>query len=127
MTESQLLDATDASQITPGPLFPTATFIGYLLVGPRGAAVATVRIFLPAFVFVAASAPLLPRSRRAGAFLDGLNVASLALMAVVSGHLGRSAITDWRTAVFAVASALLLVAFRVNPTWLTRGALAGSC
>ena len=83
--------------MTPGPVFTTATFIGYLLGGPAGAAVATVGIFLPAFVFVAVSVPLLPRLRRsavAGAFLDGVNVASLALMAVVTWQLGRAAVVD---------------------------------
>jgi chromate transporter len=127
LTESQLLDATAAGQVTPGPVFTTATFIGYLLAGPRGAAVATLGIFLPAFVFVAISAPLLPRlrqSRKVGAFLDGLNVASLALMAVVCWQLGRSAVTDWRTAALAASSAVLLLAFRVNPSWLIAGGAA---
>jgi chromate transporter len=124
LTEPQLLDATAAGQVTPGPVFTTATFIGYLLAGPRGAAVATLGIFLPAFVFVAISAPLLPRlrqSRKVGAFLDGLNVGSLALMAVVCWQLGRSAVTDWRTAALAASSAVLLLAFRVNASWLIAG------
>jgi chromate transporter len=129
LTESQLLDATAAGQVTPGPVFTTATFIGYLLAGPRGAAVATLGIFLPAFVFVAISAPLLPRlrrSRKVGAFLDGLNVASLALMAVVCWQLGRSAVTDWRTAALAASSGVLLLAFRMNPSWLiAAGAVIG--
>jgi chromate transporter len=127
LTESQLLDATAAGQVTPGPVFTTATFIGYLLAGPRGAAVATLGIFLPAFVFVAISAPLLPRLRQSpkiGGFLDGLNVASLALMAVVCWQLGRSAVTDWRTAALAASSAVLLFAFRVNPSWLIAGGAA---
>jgi chromate transporter len=91
LTESQLLDAIAVGQFTPGPVFTTATFIGYLLSGPTGALVATLGIFLPAFIFVALSAPLIPRLRAsplAGAFLDGVNVASLALMAVVTWQLG---------------------------------------
>ncbi len=129
MTESQLLDAVAVGQITPGPVFTTATFIGYVLAGPAGALVATAGIFLPAFVFVAASAPLVPRiraSRYAGAFLDGVNVASLALMAVVTFELGRAALVDAVTVVLAVASALLLLRFRTSSLWLvTFGAIAG--
>src|SRR5262249_46020664 len=86
---------TGAGQVTPGPVFTTATFIGYLLRGGPGALLATLGIFAPAFVFVALSAPIVPwlrRSRLAGAFLDGLNVASLALMAVVSWFLARAAL-----------------------------------
>jgi chromate transporter len=124
LTEAQLLDATAVGQVTPGPVFTTATFIGYLLAGPRGALVATLGIFLPAFVFVAASAPLIPRLRRsptAGAVLDGLNVASLALMAVVTWQLGRAAVVDWPTLALAAASAVLLIRYRVNATWLVLG------
>src|SRR5213078_298131 len=82
LNESQLLDAIAVGQVTPGPVFTTATFIGYLLGGLPGALVATLGIFLPGFVFVAVSGPLVPRIRHsptAGAFLDGVNVASLAL------------------------------------------------
>jgi len=115
--------------VTPGPVFTTATFIGYLLAGPAGALVATAGIFLPAFVFVAASGPLVPRLRRsptAGAFLDGVNVASLALMAVVTATLARAAIRDLASAVIAVAAAVLLFRFKVSSTWLVLGgALAG--
>jgi chromate transporter len=127
LTESQLLDAIAVGQFTPGPLFTTATFIGYLLAGTRGAALATVGIFLPAFVFVALSGPLIPRVRRspiAGAFLDGVNVASLALMAVVTWQLGRAAVCDWLTAVLALACTGLLLRFRVNSAWLVLG---GAC
>ncbi len=98
VTDAQLVDAVAIGQVTPGPVFTTATFLGYLLRGPVGALVATVGIFLPAFVLVAISGPLIPlirRSATAGAFLDGVNVASLALMAAVSYQLGRSAIVDW--------------------------------
>src|SRR5437660_1009082 len=114
---------------TPGPLFTTATFVGYVLAGTAGAVVATVGIFLPAFVFVAASGSLVPRLRRsptAGAVLDGVNVASLALMAVVTWHLGRAALVDWETAALGLGSALLLLRYRVNSAWLVAlGALAG--
>ena len=124
LTEQQLLDAVAVGQMVPGPLFTTAAFIGYLLGGPAGAAVATVGIFLPAFIFVALSIPLLPRLRRsrfAGAFLDGVNAASLALMAVVTVQLGRAAIVDGITIALAVASAALLLRYRINATWLILG------
>jgi chromate transporter len=121
LTDSQLLDAVAIGQITPGPVFTTATFIGYVLAGGRGAALATFGIFLPAFVFVALSAPLVPRLRRsarAGAFLDGVNVASLALMAVVTLRLGQAALVDAATWAIAAASFVLLVRLRVNSLWL---------
>ncbi len=129
LTESQLLDAVAVGQVTPGPVFTTATFIGYVLHGGTGALVATLGIFLPSFVFVALSGPLVPllrRSRTAGAFLDGVNVASLALMVTVTWYLGRSAITDLATVLLAGLSALLLLKFRLNSAWLVlAGALVG--
>jgi chromate transporter len=124
LTEHQLLDAVAVGQVTPGPVFTTATFVGYLVAGGPGALVATVGIFLPAFVFVALSGPLVPRLRRspvAGAALDGVNVASLALMAVVTWQLGRAAVIDGFTLLLAGASALLLIRFRVNSAWLVLG------
>ncbi len=124
LTERQLLDAIAVGQVTPGPVFTTATFVGYLLRGPAGAAVATAGIFLPAFVFVAASAVLLPRLRRwpaTRAALDGVNVASLALMAVVTWQLADAALVDVPTAALAAAAALLLFRFRVNSSWLVLG------
>jgi chromate transporter len=124
LTNSQLLDAIAVGQVTPGPVFTTATFIGYVLAGTPGALVATVGIFLPAFVFVAISGPLVPKIRRspaAGAFLDAVNAASLALMALVTYELGRSALTDLTTTALAVVSALLLFLLRVNSTWLILG------
>jgi chromate transporter len=127
LTQGQLIDAVAAGQVTPGPVFTTATFIGYLLAGPAGALVATAGIFLPAFVFVAASGPLLPRLRAspmAGAFLDGVNVASLALMAAVTAQLGRAAIVDLPTALLGLMSAALLLRFKVNATWLVLGGAA---
>jgi chromate transporter len=124
VTDAQLVDAVAIGQVTPGPVFTTATFLGYLLRGPVGAVVATVGIFLPAFILVAISGPLIPlirRSATAGDFLDGVNVASLALMATVSYQLGRSAIVDWVTAGLAIASAALLLRFRINSAWLVLG------
>jgi chromate transporter len=121
LTERQLLDAVAVGQVTPGPVFTTATFIGYVLAGGAGAAVATAGIFLPAFVFVAASGPLVPRLRRsplAAAVLDGVNVASLALMVVVTWHLGRAALVDWASVGLGLISALLLLRYRVNSAWL---------
>ena len=129
LTASQLLDAVAVGQVTPGPVFTTATFIGYLLGGFTGALVATAGIFLPAFFFVAISGPLVPRLRRsaiAGAFLDGVIVASLALMAVVTWRLGRDAIIDLPTAMLTMGSAILLIRYRLNSLWLVLGgALSG--
>jgi chromate transporter len=127
LTERQLLDAVAVGQITPGPVFTTATFIGYVLGGGPGAWAATAGIFLPAFVFVALSGPLVPRLRRsptAGQVLDGVNVASLALMAVVTWQLGRAALVDGVTALLAAVGALLLLHFRINSAWLVLGGAA---
>jgi chromate transporter len=129
LTEAQLLDAVAVGQVTPGPVFTTATFVGFVLGGHLGALLATVGIFLPAFFFVAVSGPLVPRLRRsatAGAFLDGVNAASLALMAVVTWQLGQAAVRDISTALLAVASAVALLRYRVNSSWLVvAGALVG--
>ena len=127
LSDRQLLDAIAVGQVTPGPVFTTATFVGYVLAGWTGAGLATVAIFLPSFAFVALSHPLLPRirgSRGAGAFLDGVNVAALGLMAAVTWQLARSAITDWFTAALAVASGVLLIRWRVNSVWLIIGGAA---
>jgi chromate transporter len=121
LTESQLLDAVAVGQFTPGPVFTTATFVGYLVDGPAGAGVATVGIFLPAFVFVAISGPLVPRLRRsptAGAVLDGVNAASLALMAAVTLRLGVAALVDAPTIAIAAVSAVVLIRYRPNSAWL---------
>jgi chromate transporter len=129
LTEPQLLDAVAVGQFTPGPVFSTATFIGYLLGGGAGAVAATIGIFLPGFVLVAISGPLLPRVREspmASAALDGVNVASLGLMAAVAWQLARSAIVDIPTALCALVAAVLLFVFRVNSAWLVfGGALVG--
>ena len=121
LTSQQLLDSIAVGQITPGPVFTTATFIGYVLAGLPGALVATVGIFAPAFLFVAGSGILIPRIRRsklAGAMLDGVVAGSLALMGVVAWQLGRAALVDVATVVIAVVSLVLLLRFRVNSAWL---------
>lgn len=121
VTDQQLLDAVAIGQFTPGPVFTTATFIGYLIAGSPGAVLATIGIFLPAFIFVAASSPLIPRLRRsslAAGFLDGVNAASLGLMAVVTWQLGRSALTDGFTLGLALISALLVFRLKINSAWL---------
>jgi chromate transporter len=121
LTEAQLIDAIAVGQVTPGPVFTTATFIGYLLSGLGGALTATFGIFLPAFVLVALSGPLVPKLRAspaAGAFLDGVNVASLALMTAVTVQLARAALVDVATISMAIAATLLLIRVKVNTTWL---------
>jgi chromate transporter len=121
ISERQLLDAIAVGQVTPGPLSTTATFIGYLLGGFPGAVIATVAIFLPAFFLVAISGPLVPRLRQspiAGAVLDGVNVGALALIAVVTWQLFRSAVVDWTTLVLAGLSLFLLIRYRINSVWL---------
>jgi chromate transporter len=129
LSDGELLDAVAVGQVTPGPVFTTATFIGYFLGGIRGAIVATVRIFLPAFVLVAASGPLIPRLRKskvASAFLDGVNAASMALMCAVSWQLARASLTDAATITLALASLFLLLRYRLNSIWLVLiGAVMG--
>ena len=124
LTDQQLLDAVAIGQFTPGPVLTTATFVGYLVGGGAGAVLATIGIFLPSFVFVAASRPLLPKirgSRWAAAFLDGVNVAALGLMAAVTWELARAAVTDWPTALLALVAAVLLIRLKVNSAWLILG------
>jgi chromate transporter len=125
LSEGQLLDAVAVGQFTPGPVFTTATFIGYILGGVPGAMVATLGIFLPAFVFVAVSGPIVPRLRRsaaAGAALDGIVVGSLAVMGAVTVNLARVAIVDTMTGAIAIVSAVLLFRFRISSAWLVLGA-----
>jgi chromate transporter len=127
LTEAQLLDAVAIGQVTPGPVFTTATFIGYVLGGPLAAVVATIGIFLPAFFFVAISGPLIPRIRKsptAGAFLDGVNAASLALMVVVTWQLARAAVFDVVTVVLAIAAGVALIRYKVNSAWLVAAGAA---
>lgn len=124
LTQSQLVDAVAAGQMTPGPVLTTATFIGYVLHGYAGAAVATVGIFLPAFLYVAVLSPLLPKLRHSpwsAAALDGANVAALGLMAGVAYRLGRQAITDIPTILIALAAAAALLRSKVNPAWIILG------
>jgi chromate transporter len=121
LTETELLDATAVGQVTPGPVFTTATFIGYILGGPLAALVATIGIFLPSFLFTALSGLLVPRMRRsqlAGAFLDGVNVAALALMGAVTWQLGRAAVVDAVTVALMLISTVVLLRFRINSAWL---------
>jgi chromate transporter len=129
LTDQQLIDAISIGQVTPGPVFTTATFIGYILGGVPGALLATLGIFLPAFIFVAISNPLIPRVRHSAWFsglLDGVIVASLGLMAAVTWQLGRASLTDPLTISIALISLVLLIRFKVNSTWLiVGGALIG--
>jgi chromate transporter len=130
LTDAQLLDAIAVGQMTPGPVFTTATFVGFLLGGPWMAVVATVGIFAPAFLFVALSGPIVPRLRRspiAAALLDGINAGSLALMAAVTLRLAPAALVDLPTALMALAAATLLRFRRVNSAWLViAGAAVGA-
>ncbi|MFC3982843.1 chromate efflux transporter [Streptosporangium jomthongense] len=129
ITNQQLIDAVSIGQVTPGPVFTTATFIGYLVAGPIGAFLATVAIFLPSFLFVGLLTRLTDwlRSRAwTAALLDGLNTAALALMAGVSYELGRTAIVDGLTAAIALATLVLLWKTRLNNAWyIAAGALIG--
>jgi chromate transporter len=124
LTPTQLLDAVAIGQFTPGPVSTTATFVGYILGGASGAAVATVAIFLPAFVFVALLHPLVPRIRKSAllsALLDGINMAAVGLMAAVAVSIGQAAIVDGVTLGLALVTALLLIRWKVNTTALILG------
>jgi chromate transporter len=129
LTDQQLLDAVAIGQITPGPLFTAAIFIGYLLGGTSGALLATLGIFLPSFVFVAISNPLIPKIRNstwASSLLDGVNASALGLMAAVTFQLGASSLTDFYTILIASISLVLLLHYKISSTWLiTGGAIAG--
>jgi chromate transporter len=128
LTDRQLLDAIAAGQATPGPVFTTATFIGYVLGGPRMALIATVGIFLPAFVFSSLSSVVLPRlraSRHARAFLDGVNAAAVALIAVVLVSLAYAAFTGPIPVVIGLAAALAIFLLRLTPTLVLLAAAAG--
>jgi chromate transporter len=124
LSESQLLDGIAVSQATPGPFFTVATFLGYVLSGWRGAGLATVGMFIPAFVYVAVTANVLPRLRKsptAGAFLDGVNAAAVALMAFAGFQFARESVVTPLAAVIAVVSVVLAFRFRVNSAWLILG------
>jgi chromate transporter len=121
LTSQQLLDAITIGQITPGPVFTTATFVGYLLAGHAGAIAATVGIFLPSFIFVLAVNPWVNKLRAspwANGFLDGVNAASLALMAVATVTLGKTVLVDGLTIAVALSSGIMLLKFQFNTLWL---------
>lgn len=121
LTDQQLLDSVAVGQFTPGPLSATATFIGYIVAGWKGAVVATVGIFLPGFILVALSGPVIPRLRRSPLFaaaLDGVVAGSLALMAVVTWQLGKASLVDWMTLAIFGVSLIALLRFKANSAWL---------
>ena len=137
LTDQQLIDAISVGQFTPGPVFTTAAFVGYLMGSAGGdvgsgigaGLVATLGIFLPSFVFVAISGPMVPRLRSWPAtarLLDGVNAAALGLMAAVTLELGRAAIVDPVTTVLAVGALGVLLRWKVNSAWLVlAGAVVG--
>lgn len=129
LSDRQLLDAIAVGQVTPGPVFTTATFVGYVLGGVSGALLATLAIFLPSFLFVALSGVYVDRLRkspRASGFLDGVNAAALGLMAAVTCNLGKAAFVDVPTIAVAAVASVLLLRYKVNSTWLVlAGAGAG--
>lgn len=121
LTQHQLLDAIAVGQVTPGPVFTTATFIGYILGGLKGAIVATVGIFLPSFLFVAATSPYIPKIRKSaifGAFLDGVNASAVSLMFVVTVKLMGEVFIDPVTIALGIVSGLLLLFTSINYVWL---------
>ena len=127
LTDHQLLDAIAIGQVTPGPVLTTATFVGYLLGGMPGALLATLGIFLPSFVYVAISNPVIPKRRKSSGMsglLDGANVASLGLMAGVTWELGRAALSDPVTIGIALLALTLLVRSKVNSSWMLLGGAA---
>jgi chromate transporter len=124
LSDAQLLDAIAVSQATPGPFFTVATFIGYLLAGWKGAGLATLGMFLPAFVYVAVTAGFLPKlrqSRVASAFLDGVNASAVALMGFVGWQFVRAALVNVPAIVLAVVSLVLVFRYKVNSAWLVLG------
>ncbi len=124
LSDTQLLDAIAIGQVTPGPLFTTATFIGYQLGGFSGALLATLGIFLPSFVFVAISNPFIPRLRDSpwfGALLDGVNSSALGLMAAVTWQIGRASLVDLFTVLLGLLALILLLRYKLNSTWLIAG------
>src|SRR3972149_5755767 len=127
LTDQQLIDAIAVGQVTPGPVFTTATSIGFILGGKPWAILDSSGIFVPSCILVAISNPLIPRIRhspRISAFLDGVNIASLGLMAAVPRQFGRASFIDPMTIGKAVITAILLIYFKVNSTWLVAGGAA---
>ncbi len=129
ITAQQLLDAVAVGQFTPGPVFTTATFIGYLIAGYPGALGATIGIFLPSFLLVGFLFPLFDKLRnneKLSALLDGINAASIALMAAVTVKLGLATLISWEAGLIFVLSAVLLIRYKINSTYLIiGGALLG--
>ena len=124
LTHQQLLDAIAVGQVTPGPVFSSATLVGYLMGGWQSALLATLAIFLPAFFFVALASRILPSIRKAwwaGALLDGVNVSALGLMAAVTWQLGRTAVIDWFTIVLLISTFILVLRVKINSTWIILG------
>lgn len=121
VTSQELLDAVAVGQLTPGPIFTTATFVGYLVAGNMGAIAATVGIFLPAFLLVGLINPWVEKLRQsalASHFLDGVNAASLGLMAVVAYTLAQAALIDFLTIILMLLSLLAVFRFKINSAWL---------
>jgi chromate transporter len=129
LTERQLVDAIAIGQVTPGPVFTTATLVGYLVRGVPGALVATLGIFLPAFVLSGLVYALLPRLQRspwANAFIEGVTVCALAIMAGVTVQLGHTVLVDWFTVALAIGAFVVLRRYQPNSAWLVlAGAVAG--
>jgi len=127
LTDKQLLDSVAAGQITPGPVFTSATFIGYVMGGVKGALLATLGIFMPSFAYVAIIYPLIPRLRGSAAarvFLDAINATTVGLMGAVSWQVARGAIIDWFTAAEALIAFFILRRFKFNSAWLILGGTA---
>ena len=128
ITIEQLLDAVAAGNVTPGPILSTAAFLGYLLHGVPGAAIASAGIFLPSFIFVVLLAKVLWRlraSQRMGDFLDAVNASSVGLMAAVTVTLAQNTLypsdeagLQWQSAALAVLATVLLVVLKWSPLWL---------
>ena len=124
LTQRELLDAIAIGQFTPGPVLSTATFIGYMIAGAGGAAVATTAIFAPSFLFVALVNPWVPRLRKSpwtAAFLDAVNVSAVALMAAVTVKLGQATLTAWPAWLIAVAATLIGLRWKINLAWVVVG------
>jgi len=124
MSHQQLLDAIAIGQFTPGPVLSTATFIGYILGGTKGAAAATIGIFLPSFLYVALLAPVLFRLRRSpwmAAFLDSVNGCAIALMAGVTIRLAADAMRGWTAWLICAVGLVMLLRWKQNPAWVVLG------
>ena len=121
LTQSQLLDAVAIGQFTPGPVLTTATFIGYILLGPAGALVSTIAIFAPSFLFVILLNPVIPRLRQShwtSGFLDAVNVSAIGLIVAVLLQLSRSTLVDWESWLITVILGFLAFVLRLSSAWL---------